>query len=147
MKRVCLLSLTVCLLFTILASAAWTTPEPVTEINTERAELAPFLSFDGKSLYFSRRGTDGWDSIYEATRPQPSGQFTSGSQVLSSSGHVSAPWVSPDNLRMYYGHEQSNTVWTINVSNRASVNDPWPPGCRINRVKAIWQGSSTSFDG
>jgi hypothetical protein len=105
------------------SAAEWTTPVPVTSgINSQFPEWTPYLSYDGKSLYFSRGHTDtSYEfSIYEAKRNQPSGAFTSVSQVFVTDGHAYSPWVSPDNLRMYYG-----TDWQINVSQRASVNDPW----------------------
>lgn len=112
------------------ALADWTTPVLVESgINTQFAEWNPYLSYDGLSLYFARGYPDTF-SIFEAKRSQPSGQFTSVSEVLSSSGHVLAPWVSQDNLRMYY-HDESEG-WSIKVSQRASVNDPWPEGTTVN---------------
>jgi hypothetical protein len=115
------------------ALAEWTTPVPVTAgINTPYDEWTPYLSYDGLSLYFSRLYTNTYfDSrIFEATRSQPSGPFTSVQEVFSTSGHAISPWVSPDNLRMYY-HQESNT-WQIKVSQRASVNDPWPQGTAVS---------------
>ena len=105
--------------------AEWTTPVPVASgINTQ-SESMPYLSYDGLSLYFDR----GTDSIYEAKRSQPSGNFTSVSQVLSGGGHIVCPWVSPDNLRMYY-HQESGS-WQVKMSTRASVNDPWSSGTAV----------------
>lgn len=113
----------------------WTTPVPVAAgINTQYADETPFLSFDGLSLYFSR-GYDGYGDfrIYEAKRSQPSGDFTSVNQVLSASGtHLIHPWVSPDNLRMYY-QEQSSS-WTIKMSQRASVSDSWSDGAAVSGI-------------
>jgi len=109
--------------------ADWTTPVPVTSgINTPQyGEWLPYLSYDGLSLYFTRYYSGSAD-IFEAKRSQPSGPFTSVSEVLS--GHVYSPWVSPDNLRMYYHDEGSG--WHIKMSQRASVNDPWPQGTTVN---------------
>jgi Tol biopolymer transport system component len=123
---------TVILLSVVLVSsslAEWTTPVPVESgINTQYGDWLPYLSYDGLSLYFARDYSGYPDArIFEAKRSQPSGNFTSVSQVLSSpNGHVLSPWVSPDNLRMYY-HEESGT-WQIKMSQRAFVNDPWPQG-------------------
>jgi hypothetical protein len=114
-------------------AAEWTTPVLVESgINTQYAEWTPYLSYDGKSLYFSRGYTDtSYDfSIYEARRSQPSGDFTSVSQVFSTSGHAASPRVSSDNLRMYY-HRESGS-WDIMVSQRASVNDPWEEGTAVS---------------
>jgi len=118
------------------APAEWTEPVPVMEVNTEYAEWTPFLSFDGLSLYFARgHGPAFYDfRIFEATRPVPYGPFTSVGEISgtlnSSPGNVMSPWVSPDNLRMYYFTE-SNLVYDLKVTERTSDNDPWPVGINI----------------
>ena len=119
----------------------WTEPMPVTEASTEYDEYTPFLSFDGLSLYFARGMTSGYYyfRIFEATRQKPYGPFTSVSQVLSSSGkHVFWPWVSSDNLRMYYFAQTENPIlWQFKVSERASANDPWPQGTNISELNTL----------
>jgi Tol biopolymer transport system component len=125
------------LLAAVLTSSApaeeWTTPVPVqTGINTQFDEWTPFLSYDGRSLYFSRGYTDTYNDfcVFQAKRAQPFGDFTSVTEVLSKQyHHILGPWVSPDNLRMYY---QEETTWQIKVSQRTSVNNPWPQGTAIN---------------
>ncbi len=124
-----------------LAMAEWTEPVPVTEVNTEYEEMPPFLSFDGLSLYFSRVRTDTfyYARIFVATRDEPYGPFTSVNQILSSSGqHVFEPWISPDNLRMYYfAQKESPILWQLKVSERTSVNDPWPLGADISELNQL----------
>jgi hypothetical protein len=124
-----------------LSLADWAEPVPVTEVNSEYADWNPFLSFDGLSLYFARGRTSGYYyfRIFEATRQQPYGPFTSVSQVLSSSGqHVFTPWVSQDNLRMYYFAQKENPIlWQLKVSERASVNDPWLAGSDISELNQL----------
>ena len=124
-----------------LALAEWTEPVPVMEVNTEYEEMPPFLSFDGLSLYFSRVRTDTfyYARLFEATREVPYGPFTSVSEVLSSSGqHLFGPWVSPDNLRMYYHAEiPSQYQWLLKVSERTSVNNPWPQGTDISEINQL----------
>jgi hypothetical protein len=39
---------------------AWAAPTPVMKVNTREDEAHPWMSGDGKSLYFSRRTKDGW---------------------------------------------------------------------------------------
>jgi Tol biopolymer transport system component len=129
-KIMCVAVLLAAVLSVSALAAEWTTPVPVTSgINSQFPEWTPYLSYDGKSLYFARGHTDtSYEfSIYEAKRSQPSGAFTSVSQALFTYGHAYSPWVSPDNLRMYYG-----TDWQINVSQRASVNDPWEEGMAVD---------------
>ena len=119
----------------------WTEPAPVIEVNTQYTERTPFISSDGLSLYFARGNTSGYYyfRIFEATRQEPSGPFTSVNEVLSSvNQHVFAPWVSPDNLRMYYFAQSENpALWQLKVSERASVNDTWPQGSDISELNQL----------
>lgn len=118
--------------------AQWSEPVQVTEVSTKFDEWTPFLSFDGLTLYFGRLYTDSYfyARIFAATREEPYGPFTSVSEVLRSQYHVLSPWVSPDNLRMYY-HNELPTRWVIKVSERASVNDPWPQGTTLSELSAV----------
>jgi hypothetical protein len=112
-------------------SNAWTPPQPVVNgINTTNDEVEPFLSFDDKTLYFSRGDGHNYD-IWQATRQGTSGPFTSVTKALDRDGKscVIGPWVSQDNLRMYYHDEGS--IWQMKVSTRASVSDPWTAGAVI----------------
>ena len=124
------------------ALATWTTPAPVAEINTRTGEeWAPFLSFDGLTLYFSRvlTPTSYYGRIYQATRDIPSGPFTLVTEISElnrPANHVLAPWVSPDNLRMYY-HTEESTGWYIRMSERASVDSPWPQGVVLSELNAL----------
>ena len=127
-----------------IASAAWTEPVPAVEVNTEYEEWAPFLSFDGLSLYFSRVRTyiPHYGRIYQASRSTPSGPFTSVIEIIElneSGAYVLCPWVSPDNLRMYY-NTASSVSWQLKVSERASTNDPWPPGTSISDLNILGNG-------
>jgi Tol biopolymer transport system component len=124
------------------APATWTTPAPLTEVNIQPGEdWAPFLAFDGLSLYFARvdTPTSYHGRIYQATRDVPSGPFTSVreiSELNRPANHVLAPWVSPDNLRMYY-HTEEATGWYIRASERASVDSPWPQGVVLSELNAL----------
>ncbi|MFQ3593817.1 MAG: hypothetical protein SNJ82_11620 [Gemmataceae bacterium] len=42
---------------------AWSAPTPVMNVNTNQDELHPWLSADGKTLYFSRKTADGWKQM------------------------------------------------------------------------------------
>ncbi|NIP25986.1 MAG: hypothetical protein GWN67_16725 [Phycisphaerae bacterium] len=122
-------------------SSGWSIPVPVSEVNTQYNEADPFSSFDGLSLYFARGNTSSYYHfrIFEATRQEPSGPFTSVKEILSSGNqHVFAPWVSPDNLRMYYfAQKESPILWQLKVSERASVNDSWPQGSDISELNQL----------
>jgi len=124
------------------ALAQWTEAVPVTEINTEYAEWDPFLSDDGLSLYISKGKTDTfyYHRLYEAMREAPYGPFTSLREITElnySSGHIQDPWVSPDNLRLYYMRTEPPGRWRLKFSERASVYDPWPVGVNISELNAL----------
>ena len=123
--------------------ATWTTPVPVTEVNSDWAEdWAPFPSFDGLSLYFSRVRSDEfyYGRIYEARRDQTSGSFTivgELDELNEAHTHVLCPWVSADNLRMYYHTEPKVGGWGLRVSERPSASIPWPQGEEISELNVL----------
>src|SRR5262249_40392811 len=43
-----------------LESSVWSAPTPINPITTEQDELHPWITSDGKSLYFSRGADEGW---------------------------------------------------------------------------------------
>jgi hypothetical protein len=119
--------------------AQWTEPVPVDEVNTNKGEWNPFLSYDGLTLYFARGVMGGLSfRIYGATRDEPFGPFTSVTKIssLTASGDVWGPWVSPDNLRMYYADESSGR-YRLKVSKRASIDARWPNGTGIVELNAL----------
>jgi predicted outer membrane repeat protein len=123
----------------------WTVPVPLTLVNSASAEeCSPFLSLDGLTLYFARVSSETfyYGRILQATRPQPFGLFTKVRQIdgplNSSRGHNLMPWVSPDNLRMYYYNEFGGRSM-LRVSRRGSVNAPWPEGTSIVELNALGQ--------
>ena len=116
-------------------SGGWSTPVPVPEVNTEFTEKAPFLSSDGKTLYFARQNTDTYyeSRLFAAARSGTEGPFTQVTQAGNfGPGHVESPWLSPDNLRLYYYRAEIGNDWRVKMSERASVNDPWLPGTDLS---------------
>ncbi len=121
----------------------WTEPVPVMMVNSASAEeWSPFLSFDRLTLYFARVRSDTfyYGRIFQATRERPFGPFTSVEEIPGelnfSSGHHLLPWVSPDNLRMYY-HNETGGIFKLMISERSSDNDPWPEGESIHELNAL----------
>ena len=51
-------------------------------------------------------------------------------------GHNLCPWVSPDNLRMYY-HNESGNVFKLMLSERYSVYESWPVGESIEEINCL----------
>jgi len=102
----------------------------------------PFLSFDGLTLYFARVRSDTFydGRIFQATRQQPFGPFTEVREIdgplNSSAGHNLLPWVSPDNLRMYY-HNESGGRFALMLTERTSATEPWPEGTSILELNGL----------
>ena len=125
-----------------LAWAGWSEPLPVLEVNTEFNDKLPFLSFDGLSLYFVRANTNSFyfARIYEAKREEAFGPFTSVNEISElnySDGHVTGPWISPDNLRVYYNRTEPGSHWRLKFSERSSINDPWPTGNNVSELNVL----------
>jgi hypothetical protein len=113
---------------------------PVTELNTDYNDKAAFLSFDGLTLYFCRDSDPAWHytRIFQATRSKPSGAFAGVTEISSLSeatAHVAYPWVSADNLRMYY--YRAGSTRRLKVSTRSGTDQPWAPGADIVELNVL----------
>ncbi len=111
---------------------------PVSELNTQYDEGAPFLTYDGSALYFSRMGVPGPypGRLYSATRTAPETPFGTPQELtgLSVPGViVDYSWVSPDNRRLYY----YEGAWSVKMSQRLSLTDPWPMGVSVPELNAL----------
>ena len=112
----------------------WSEPVLLPELNDSQGNNAglPNLSWDGLTMYFTRYSPSlEMSTIVEATRPSPSGPFTSERvlselNVVSNTGCVSS-WISSDNLRLYYRERVSDTENQIKMAQRDTVGDPWTP--------------------
>jgi hypothetical protein len=129
----------------LIASSAgatlWTTPVAVSEVNTAGTDGAPFLTYDGLSLYFFRPDVSnyGLATLYGATRSSPSGTFGSVQEFPSlnaSTWNVSYAWVSADNKRMYY-YQSLGETREIFEAQRANVTDPWSPGVGVAELNGL----------
>ncbi len=128
--------------------AAWTEPLPITAVHSNNHDKAPFLSYDGKTLYFSRHDGLGWHytRIYQATRDESSGSLVVSeiSTLTQSDRQVDYPWISVDNLRMYYYIAYGDTRKLI-VTERDSVDDPWLPGVGVAELNALGDVANPSL--
>ena len=60
-------------------------------------------------------------------------------------GHVHSPWVSPDNLRMYYLRTEPGSYWRIKFTQRNSESDPWGAPTNISEINALGHVTSPSL--
>ena len=125
------------------AFANWSVPVPVEVANDPSAEdWSPFITTDGLTLYFARvrSSSSYYGKICVARRNNIDEPFSS-SQVLDcplnkSSGHQLCPWVSCDNLRMYY-HNETGSTFCLMLSERESLEQPWPAGKSIEEINIL----------
>jgi hypothetical protein len=128
---------------------AWTVPVPVNEVNTNYHDKAPFLSYDGLNLYFSRADGPGWHyaRIYQATRESPDGPFGSVQEISTLNdlaNHVDYPWVSADNKRMYY-YKTIVGGSELKFTQRDTTDEVWLPGVNISELNALGDVSTPSL--
>lgn len=87
---------------------------PLASLNTTSQELDPFVSPDGRTIYFVS-DRDGSRGIYTATRPTPFHDFGPPTIVLASSGAdlPTSPSVSDDSLIMIYAVPEKSRIWQL----------------------------------
>jgi len=122
------------------ALAEWSEPVFIPELQPpgDGSAVTPFLSNDGLTMYHGRHL---WPStVYdfvEAYRDTPEGPFTSKRVIseLTGAGNPFGPWVSGDQLRMYYSDKDAH----IKMAQRNSINDSWEV---VRTLDEIHSGSS-----
>jgi WD40-like Beta Propeller Repeat len=94
------------------AGAAFTTPTPVQSACTEEDEEHPWLTADGKDLYFSRKTKDGW-RVYEARAAGAGvGAFEKPKLVELPAGYHHAT-LTPDGKTMYLQGPLEKERWGL----------------------------------
>jgi len=101
-------------------------PAPI----NQGTEGSPHLSADALSLYFYSRRAGGVGSrdLYVATRARPADEFDGVTLLsnLNSAGLDHQPWISLDQLRLYFVSDRSGNVdvWRSTRSSNGTVFDP-----------------------
>jgi hypothetical protein len=98
----------------------WSAPTPVMNVNTEADEVHPWLTFNGKALYFSRKTKEGW-RVFVSTRTGSTGPGGWGEpeQVdLPADFHHAT--LSPDGKTMYLQGPLEKERWGLFVSTRTA---------------------------
>jgi hypothetical protein len=115
-------------------------------------EGTPFVSLDGLSLYFysSRAGGAGDRDLYFASRPSVSSAFGNITPLtsLNTPGLDYQPWLSPDQLTIYYasGPSGSNDIFR---ATRSSTADEFGPPQLVSELSSSSDegGLTVSSDG
>jgi gluconolactonase len=93
------------------AKADFTTPTPLHTICSPADELHPWLTPDGRKLYFSRKDPDGWH-VYVASRPATKGPFGKPTLIDLPAGYHHAT-LTPDGKTMYLQGRLENDRWGL----------------------------------
>jgi len=97
---------------------AWTAARPVggDQVNTAQDEAHPWLSNDGKALYFSRRTKDGW-KVFVSKRKNATGPqgWEEAAEVGIAAGYHHAT-LTPDGKTMYLQGPLEKDRWGLFVS-------------------------------
>ncbi|MBN1764683.1 MAG: S8 family serine peptidase [Sedimentisphaerales bacterium] len=108
--------------------------EPTLLIDWPIGTPQPHLSSDQLTMYYSRQNTNNgpWEMV-EAHRSVPYGPFTSETIITELPGAFS-PWVSPDQLRMYYNIFENDELF-LRLAERASMSQPWTPVRNLSELQ------------
>lgn len=117
--------------------AAFTAPTPVSTVDTKADELHPWLTPDGKRLYFSRKTKDGW-RVLVASRTTTTGAAGFGEPVLIEDlpAGFHHPTLSPDGKTMYLQGPLEKDRWGLFVSTGSSTKWAKPEPLTINSSDA-----------
>jgi hypothetical protein len=103
------------------ARASWSAPTPINPISTADDELHPWITADGKQLYFSRKTRDGW-RVYVSRRPRAGiAQGWKEPKLLKElpAGYHHAT-LTPDGKTMYLQGPLKKDRWGLFVSTRGA---------------------------
>jgi Tol biopolymer transport system component len=102
---------------------AFSSPTPVQATATPEDEMHPWITADGKELYFSRKTKDGW-RVFVAPRPNPFGPLAGDPKLveeLPPDFHHAT--VTPDGKTMYVQGPLGKGRWGLFISKKSK--DGW----------------------
>jgi Tol biopolymer transport system component len=103
--------------------ADFTSATAVHTVCSEADELHPWVTGNGRELYFSRKSKDGWH-VWMAPRPDGTGAFEKPKQLdLPVDSHHAT--LTPDGLTMFLQGPLEKERWGLFRSTRASTKADW----------------------
>jgi hypothetical protein len=117
--------------------AAFTAPTPLSTVDTKADELHPWLTADGKRLYFSRKTKDGW-RVLVASRTTTTGAAGFGAPVLLEDlpAGFHHPTLSRDGKTMYLQGPLEKDRWGLFVTTGGGTQWARPEPLTINSSDA-----------
>jgi Tol biopolymer transport system component len=99
---------------------AFTEPRAVVNVNTTADEMHPWVSADGKQLYFSRKTKEGW-RVFVASRRSATGPqgFTEPAPVKELPPGFHHPTLTPDGATMYLQGPLEKERWGLFVAKKS----------------------------
>lgn len=128
------------LFFAELKGGKWSAPAPLTDINSDADDLSPFISFDGRTLYFSSNRTG---SLKQGNAAAPSydiyfsekkeGKWIKPEQLFGAVNTMSDelhPSLSKDGAAIYFTRMSAGTL-------KSSI-------IRVKKIKDFWEDVQTA---
>jgi hypothetical protein len=86
----------------------WSTPQPISELNTAAGESDPFLTADGLTIYF-QSDASGNDELFVATRGSTTATFGTPSPLtdLNTTANEQDIWLSPDGHHVIFSSNRN----------------------------------------
>ena len=121
---------------------------PLATLNSPGSELDPFLTADGRTIYFVS-DRDGMRGIYTATRPTPYHDFDEPRIIMASSGAdlPESPSVSNDGLILVYGVADKSRLWQLTRNSLEAKFDNKEIARSDDKGERIWRSAQLSGDG
>jgi hypothetical protein len=107
-------------------SNEFTAPTPVTAVCTEVDEIHPWITADGKEMYFSRKTKEGW-RVWIAQRPESKGSFGEPKCVEELTAGFHHATVTNDGRTMFLQGPLANDRWGLFRSKRSRSAKGWSP--------------------
>lgn len=121
---------------------------PLTSLNTPNQESDPFLSPDGRTIYFVS-DRDGNRGVYTASRPSPYHDFGEPKIIQASSGAdlPMSPSVTADGLTLVYAVPEKSRLWQLTRSDIEAKFDNKEITRSDEQEVRPWRSAQLSGDG
>ena len=133
------------------AQAVWSTPVPEATLNSSAADSGPFLTADGKTVYFSSFRSTNWE-LYSSTRAgrgQPWGAPALETALNDPTGTEDQPCLSADGLEIYFSSTRAGGLGGSDLmrSTRLAPVLPWSAPTFVTELNSSAAESAPTLTG